>query len=391
MPCGAFTLAPMSGTYFRDDLAISASSFSDSGAEYVVRAGDRYYAVDRVTREIVELIRGCADEAACLARISGLLGRPVDNLEGFVAESFPPAWRQDQAMPRRHPFLVRFTLMGPAATELASRLGKRLFGWHGLPIAATAVIASALLFHHARLAEAAAQASSPTLVLLLAVAGVLVHELGHASALSFVGGRSSGIGCGLYWGFPTFYADVTECWRFDRRGKVLVTLGGVYFQVVYMTVAGTWLLYLGRATDTVNLLALTSMLVVHTLNPALKFDGYWLLNDALGKTNLHRDIGNIALGAVRTPGFARPDRSQWSLLGFYLACAALQLGYLAWVAYHGMTRNLHATMAEPGAVALGAAALVLVFAAISLVIAWQLASTAARFIAQRRKARHAWK
>lgn len=382
----------MARSYFRDDLTVCPSSFSEGGAEYVVRAGDRYYAVDRATHDVVSLIRTCDDEQACLERIGGLLGRKIGSLESFVAESFPASWRHDEADRRRHPFLLRFTLVGADATRMACRLGRHMFGRRGVLIAAMAVVAGAWLFHHARLAGVASHGSSPPLVLLLTALGVLCHELGHASALSFVGGRSNGIGCGLYWGFPTFYADVSECWRFDRRGKILVTLGGVYFQVVYAALVGGCLLSLGRTPDTVNFLSLTSLLVVHTLNPALKFDGYWLLNDALGKTNLHRDILNIAMGAIRTPGFARPTRPQWGLLGFYLACATLQLGYLFWVASHGISRNLQIAVAESGmsTTALGAYAFVLVFAVITLLIAWQLASAAARIAAQRRKACPTW-
>ena len=63
----------------------------------------------------------------------------------------------------------------------------------------------------------------------LIVASMLFHELGHAAACRYGGGRPGAIGAGLYLMLPAFYTNVTDAYRLPRRARVRTDLGGIYF------------------------------------------------------------------------------------------------------------------------------------------------------------------
>jgi len=124
-----------------------------------------------------------------------------------------------------------------------------------------------------------------SLGLLLAV--VLFHEFGHAAAQLRYGLPAGGIGFQLYHYLPAFFANVSASWRLKPRQRMVVDLGGIYFQ----TLAGSLLYLLYLKTQYLPLLTtvlVADILSVVTLNPFLRFDGYWLLADALAVPNLHQ-------------------------------------------------------------------------------------------------------
>ena len=120
---------------------------------------------------------------------------------------------------------------------------------------------------------------------LLFVASLLAHELGHAAACQRFGAPPDDVGFTVYWIFPAFYSDVTAAWSLDRRQRVVVDLGGVFFQLAVG--AGYWLAYL--LTGWLPLAAAFGLILwgcLLALNPFFKLDGYWLLSDALGVPRL---------------------------------------------------------------------------------------------------------
>jgi len=74
-------------------------------------------------------------------------------------------------------------------------------------------------------------------------------------------------------------------WRLKRWQRVIVDIGGVFFQLV---VAAVYVI-IYKFTDLLAFKLALLMIVgscLFTLNPVFKFDGYWFLADALGVTNL---------------------------------------------------------------------------------------------------------
>jgi putative peptide zinc metalloprotease protein len=164
----------------------------------------------------------------------------------------------------------------------------------------------------------------------LTAAGIVVHELGHLAACSRYGARHGGIGLGLYWCFPTLYAEVHGAWMLPRLQRAAVDMGGVYFQSVYVLALG--LIYLATdAAAALSAIAWSHLLMLHTLNPVLKFDGYWLLADLTGSHNLHDRIRSIARQTWQALGQKvrdlPPRRDVALLIGF----VTIALAYFTYV------------------------------------------------------------
>ncbi len=128
---------------------------------------------------------------------------------------------------------------------------------------------------------------SYTALVALCIVSIVVHELGHAAAVARLGGSPGAIGCGLYLLIPTFWADVSQLWRFPRRGRMVVDLGGIYFQELAFTLfAG-----IGLVTARPEFFAacrLVDVMALMSLNPIFRFDGYWFLVDYLAMPRLYR-------------------------------------------------------------------------------------------------------
>lgn len=117
----------------------------------------------------------------------------------------------------------------------------------------------------------------------VALFGALFHELGHATALSRFRQPPGTIGFGFYAGIlPVFYADLSYSWRLCIRDRIVVSLGGVYFQLIFST------LIIGISTiwkiDFLLAAGLSSaVLALFQLMPVARSDGFWILADLLGE------------------------------------------------------------------------------------------------------------
>lgn len=113
------------------------------------------------------------------------------------------------------------------------------------------------------------------------------HELGHASACRYWGISHGGVGLGIYINIPVFYTDVSNVWKLSRMKRLVVNLGGVYFQMLFLIpFLVTSLFYRNNILDFIILTVNFNFPL--TLNPFFKFDGYWIMTDALGVANLRQ-------------------------------------------------------------------------------------------------------
>jgi putative peptide zinc metalloprotease protein len=127
---------------------------------------------------------------------------------------------------------------------------------------------------------------------------VLIHEFGHAAAQVRYGLNTGMIGFQLYHYIPAFYADVSNSWKLKPRQRMVVDIGGIYFQSIAASVL--CLIYL--KTEFVPMLATvmaSDMLCIVSLNPFLRFDGYWLLTDALAVPNLRDNSEKVLSRSLR--------------------------------------------------------------------------------------------
>lgn len=126
---------------------------------------------------------------------------------------------------------------------------------------------------------------------LALVAVKSVHEFSHAYVARGLGSRVARMGIALIFLFPVAFADVTDSWRLrDRRQRLRISLAGILAE---LTIAGWALLLWALVPDgtlksicfVLSSVTLLSTLLVN-LNPAMRFDGYYILSDLLGIDNL---------------------------------------------------------------------------------------------------------
>jgi putative peptide zinc metalloprotease protein len=134
-------------------------------------------------------------------------------------------------------------------------------------------------------------------VFLACMLSVLVHEFGHASAVVRFKGTPGSIGAGLYILMPVLYADVSHVWTFRTWQRIVVDLGGVYFQQIVFMFFAMGALYNHDPSLRAACIGIDVMTVI-AINPVFRFDGYWILVDWLGVPNLHKAAGRYLKGVV---------------------------------------------------------------------------------------------
>ncbi|WP_125610268.1 hypothetical protein [Specibacter cremeus] len=181
---------------------------------------------------------------------------------------------------------------------------------------------------------------TPVLLLelfVLLVAGALIHELGHATACHYGGAKPGVIGFGLYLVFPAFFTNVTDSYRLPRAGRLRTDLGGLYFNVWCVLVAGIGYLLTGQGILLLLVLAMQFQML-QQLPPTIRLDGYFVLADLAGVPDLFARVGPVLRSLV--PGRAPDPRvaelrpaarrivTAWVLI--VIPALILMLGWLLW-------------------------------------------------------------
>jgi putative peptide zinc metalloprotease protein len=173
-------------------------------------------------------------------------------------------------------------------------------------------------------------------ILLLSALGALFHELGHLSACHRYGAEYGKLGVGIYFLSPVFYVDVTDAWRLPRRQRVMVDVGGVYFQLIFSAILYGIYLLTGESVLLFSVVATVAMFISN-LNPMFKFDGYWALSDAIGVPNLHKRVGDLQkqvlpmLGRRQSSMFLQTRGYAKIVLGVYALATTLYFAYCIWL------------------------------------------------------------
>lgn len=195
--------------------------------------------------------------------------------------------RKRQPAEIKLPFLLHWNLIPEKQVGwIAARL---TFLYHFVSIASGLILiglSHALVYYqHAVLGHISNAGSLVVFVLCLVT--ILFHEFGHATAVAKYGGSPGPIGFGLYLLLPSFYADVSMVWKFRRKERMIVDLGGVYFHQLSFVVFAL----LGHFFATPEFFVVCYFIDLMTwfnLNPVFRFDGYWFLVDYLAIPNLYK-------------------------------------------------------------------------------------------------------
>lgn len=117
----------------------------------------------------------------------------------------------------------------------------------------------------------------------------LIHEFGHASAAAHYKQPSDSIGFGFYIVFPVFYSDVSKIWNLDKWRRIVVNLGGIYFQLILNILFYFVYLNISNIEDKIVLkyfVFANFILLGYSINPFLRNDGYWVYSDFFEIPNL---------------------------------------------------------------------------------------------------------
>lgn len=320
-----------------DDLRITPFHEPARRDRFLVSARSDFYVVSPLVHAMLRAVQAhrgnamdrCVDE---LAATHGVTRDDVERALESLPRSFFEAGRATRDEPADRLFLAHRTLL---PERIVARLAARFAPLVSVPVAVVACIVAI----PSTLALLGGRHGVPTLAELAAIyaavyAGCVFHEIGHASAVHRFGETPGRIGVGVYLILPAFFTDVSRAWSLTVTQRAVVDLGGVYFQTLLLAISSPIAL-LTHDRVAVYFSLTTVLLIVNTLNPFLKYDGYWFLSDVTGLTNLHGRMRNV------TREWAALDRWRKIMLSAYIACLAVwaafalvalakYLGYLGW-------------------------------------------------------------
>lgn len=163
---------------------------------------------------------------------------------------------------------------------------------------------------------------------LLMTVSSIFHEIGHAAATYYSGGRCSSIGFGFYLFTPVLYADVSDAWKFNTKQRVIVNFAGIYFELVFCT-AITIIAFLAGNKFLLVLPIIIFIKTLLNLNPFFRNDGYWILSDALKCPNLSSISDAKLKELLRKRSFANKNPKDIFLLLYSLINNAFIIIFLA--------------------------------------------------------------
>ncbi len=145
------------------------------------------------------------------------------------------------------------------------------------------------------------------IVATFAILSLGLHELGHAMAVRHFGFRVDRAGLMMMYGTPGAFVDTSDMWLGTKRQRLCVTATGPVVNLVL----GSGVVFIARSHPSTTIAAIATsqfLLVLANAMPLLKLDGYYLLMDATGVSNLReRSIGYIGLP------FMKRCRSAWDV------------------------------------------------------------------------------
>lgn len=131
-----------------------------------------------------------------------------------------------------------------------------------------------------------------------------LHELGHAFTAKRFGCRIPAMGIAFLVMWPMAYTDTNETWRLtDRYQRLKVASAGILTELVVAAWSTMFwaLLPDGAMRAAFFALATTSWIATLAINasPFMRFDGYFILSDALDMPNLHSRSFGLARWRLR--------------------------------------------------------------------------------------------
>ena len=166
----------------------------------------------------------------------------------------------------------------------------------------------------------------------------ILHELGHGFVARAHGVRVPTMGVAFLVMWPVLYTDTGESWKLaDRRARFRIAGAGIATELVLAVFATFfWMITPdGLVRSGLYLLATTSWVLTLAVNasPFMRFDGYFLLSDALDFPNLHERSFALARRALRRVffGIDDPEPDPEPALSAWARRALVAFAFATWV------------------------------------------------------------
>lgn len=336
--------AAISNTLPRLKSDVRIAPFHDAAAtdeRYLVEVGEVCFVAGKSMRDVLIAL---ADKPATLEALAETYERQtgetisVEVLADLLANRIPGALFDHTPAPKnKRPFVFSYDLIPASVIRPFSNVFSVLFAWPVVVFVCVAFLLAELVVFSDSLHAIQHPFSLSDLVIFYfaSIAVTLFHELGHASACRRFECPHGDVGFALYLIYPAFYTDVTKVWRLPRLKRAVVDLGGVYFQAI-LFIGLTLYVLLTNDVLALRLLWAMNFMMFLTLNPVFKMDGYWLLTDLSGLSNLHQQMYDACVRLARKL-FRRPagETSVPQALGLRLKVlyvyTALALVYFAFI------------------------------------------------------------
>ncbi|HEX8131322.1 MAG TPA: hypothetical protein VF527_19640 [Pyrinomonadaceae bacterium] len=281
-----------------------------AGERYLVEVGEVCFVAGKSMHDVLVAL---ADEPETLEELAAIYERQTGEavstevLADVLTKRIPDSLFDHTPDPtNKRPFVfsrtvIRESWVRPFSTALGFLFAKPIFL---LVCAAFLVAEFFILTRSLRAIQHPFQGWDLPLFYVALLFITLFHELGHASACRRYECPHGDIGFALYLIYPAFYTDVTKVWRLPRLKRAVVDIGGIYFQAI-LFIALTIYVMLTQSLFALRLLWTMNFMMFFTLNPIFKMDGYWLLSDLSGLSNLHQQMRDTGTRAARKL-FRRP-------------------------------------------------------------------------------------
>jgi putative peptide zinc metalloprotease protein len=262
-------------------------------------------------------------------------------------------YQQAQSVTRKRRYMTplsqRWSLVDPDKfLQRALPLVKPLFSWQA-GLLWLLVVASALILAASHWTALSSHIFDTTLaprnwVLLWLCFPLLkaLHELGHAFAVKVWGGEVHSMGVALLVLAPVPFVDASAASAFPAKSKrILVSAAGMMVEVFIASLA--LFLWLAVEPGIIRDIAAVVMFIaglstlLFNANPLLKFDGYYMLVDAIEIPNLatraNRYYGYLierygfGLGEARSPVTAPGETAWFACYGIAAFCYRLLIAF----------------------------------------------------------------
>ena len=223
-----------------------------------------------------------------IVRIPGIqqsIGEPRSESESRFWKRLNPFWIQIPLVKRSERWNQIWEFLSPAGSASVTTIG---CGVIAVGVATYFMNADAL---H-RTAGSLFSATGWIYFLVIWVLLKIFHEIGHAVACHRQRADVGDIGVVLILGAPLAYVDVTSCWRLPSRiRRIIVSAAGMYVELLVASIAMLAWLFLDGPDSRFWLANIVVTAGLSTLlfnaNPLMRFDGYYILSDAIEIPNLY--------------------------------------------------------------------------------------------------------